>query len=267
MGRKTWDSIPSKFRPLEGRTNVVLSHSTTKKDYPDNVLVATSLQDALEQLNTMHTTTSSNNQQIFVIGGAQVYQEAIDTGLVKRVIYTEVSNLTKETQAQLDAFFPNLPTSDWECRPYGDNDNNGGVHAKSGLAYKFLDYTRIPEGPELNPEEMQYLELCRDIIDNGVRLLLDCIAVIRVVLHCVTLCYIALRYIALYCVLLKVLISHYYPSPTCTHTGPQRRSHRYWNFVEIWDANALFSPRWHLASANDQADLLARSCRRTLVVY
>lgn len=169
MGRKTWDSIPSKFRPLEGRTNVVLSHSTTKKDYPDNVLVATSLQDALEQLNTMHTTTSSNNQQIFVIGGAQVYQEAIDTGLVKRVIYTEVSNLTKETQ--LDAFFPNLPTSDWECRPYGDNsneNNNGGVHAKSGLAYKFLDYTRIPEGPELNPEEMQYLELCRDIIDNGV---------------------------------------------------------------------------------------------------
>ena len=166
MGRKTWDSIPPKFRPLEGRKNVVLSKTTLANNYPDGVMVAASLHEALEQLE--HETYN----QIFVIGGAQVYQESIDSGLVKRVIYTEVSNVPESLK--FDAFFPALSKSDWDCTPFGDDDDkeNGaaGQRLTNGLNYKFLDYTRIPEGPDLNPEEMQYLELCRDIIENGVRL-------------------------------------------------------------------------------------------------
>ena len=166
MGRKTWDSIPPKFRPLEGRKNIVLSKTTLANNYPDGVMVAASLHDAMEQLE--HETYN----QIFVIGGAQVYQESIASGLVKRVIYTEVSNVPESLK--FDAFFPALSKSDWDCTPFGDDDDkeNGAVGegVTNGLNYKFLDYTRIPEGPELNPEEMQYLELCRDIIENGVRL-------------------------------------------------------------------------------------------------
>jgi dihydrofolate reductase len=167
MGRKTWDSIPPKFRPLPGRKNVVLSKTTLATNYPDGVMVAASLHDALVQLER------ETYNQIFVIGGAQVYDESIASGLVKRVIYTEVSNVPEGQN--FDAFFPALSKSDWECTPFGeDADKENGPPREgvtSGLNYKFLDYTRIPEGPDLNPEEMQYLELCRDIIENGVRVL------------------------------------------------------------------------------------------------
>ncbi|KAI2497818.1 Thymidylate synthase [Fragilaria crotonensis] len=178
MGRKTWESIPPKFRPLPGRRNVVLSTTTQSQDYPDQVLLAASLFEAIQYLE--HDAC----QQIFIIGGAQVYKEAIDSRIVQRVIYTEVSNIPENLK--FDAFFPALSKSDWDCQPFyssesdGDNpadevndDKENGAPGtqqdeKSGLTYKFLDYTRIPEGPELNPEEMQYLDLCRDIIENGV---------------------------------------------------------------------------------------------------
>merc|ERR1719230_492823 len=50
MGTKTWDSIPAKFRPLAGRTNVVLSSTRGPSDFPDGVLVAKSVADAVAML-------------------------------------------------------------------------------------------------------------------------------------------------------------------------------------------------------------------------
>lgn len=169
MGRKTWESIPSKFRPLEGRTNVVLTRSpaSTTGEYPPDVLVASSLQDATNQLEKL-----DNLGHVFVIGGAQVYEESIQSGLVNRVIYTQVSNVGADIK--FDAFFPELKETEWECRPFSnDKENTVQKDSKSGLEYQFLDYTKkvpIPEGPDVNPEEMQYLDLCREIIESGVSL-------------------------------------------------------------------------------------------------
>src|SRR5271155_1263028 len=80
MGRKCWESIPSKFRPLPNRHNIVLS----RKGHIDGidqtmaggrgVEVASSLTDALERLR------GRGFGRIFVIGGAEVYREAMDMG-------------------------------------------------------------------------------------------------------------------------------------------------------------------------------------------
>mmetsp|Transcript_4221 Transcript_4221/g.6175 ORF Transcript_4221/g.6175 Transcript_4221/m.6175 type:complete len:520 (-) Transcript_4221:99-1658(-) len=199
MGRKTWDSIPPKFRPLEGRTNVVLTRSGAKEDYPQDVLVASSLKEATEQLQEQQGNALGS---IYIIGGGQVYEECIKSGMVDRVVYTEVDSETLPSDTKFDAFFPELTGDEWECRPFtavepqekensstSNNDNKGEsqpeglTDAKSGIQYQFLEYTRksspstasssatdsIEEGAHVNAEEMQYLELCRDIIENGVK--------------------------------------------------------------------------------------------------
>jgi dihydrofolate reductase len=179
MGRKTWESIPPQFRPLPGRTNVVLT-SQPSLSVPSDVMVASSLQDATSQLEKL-----GNLGHVFVIGGGQVYEESIKSGLVNRVIYTQVSNIPDDTK--FDAFFPELKESEWTCRPFCPNNNgkentnsnsNQEFHTNTdpntGLQYQFLDFhkirkaTSIAEGPDVNPEEMQYLDLCREIMETGV---------------------------------------------------------------------------------------------------
>lgn len=68
MGRRTWDSLPAKFRPLPGRRNVVLSRSLTPEDVPGAEL-AHSLDAALDLIG--------NVPVAWIIGGGRVYREAL----------------------------------------------------------------------------------------------------------------------------------------------------------------------------------------------
>jgi dihydrofolate reductase/thymidylate synthase len=71
MGRKTWESIPPKFRPLPGRLNVILT-SSGSSDYAivENVVVCGSLDASLKLLAS--TPYSLIIEKAFVIGGGQV---------------------------------------------------------------------------------------------------------------------------------------------------------------------------------------------------
>jgi len=198
MGRKTWESIPPKFRPLPSRANVVLTRNDPSTiDLPegkdDMTFVASSLNDAIQQLGEL-----PNIGDIFIIGGGQVYKEAIDQNILDRIFYTEVKDYPVETEDKLDAFFPEVNDGDWKKESFQGLDNNVNdektngndweVSEKTGIKYRFLDFKKkskiygsvqaeekkenepasIPEGAHINPEEMQYLDLCRDIIENGV---------------------------------------------------------------------------------------------------
>jgi dihydrofolate reductase len=75
MGRKTWDSLPPRFRPLPGRVNVVV---TRQPDWQESgAQPASSLQDALQFCEQF--------ENVWVIGGAQIYAQALplaDTAVV-----------------------------------------------------------------------------------------------------------------------------------------------------------------------------------------
>ncbi len=89
MGRKTWDSLPPKNRPLPGRLNIVVTRNP--EWHADGATVAHSLEDAL------HHTVGA--QQAFVIGGADLYALALP--------YADRLDLTEVDQAaEGDAFFP-----------------------------------------------------------------------------------------------------------------------------------------------------------------
>ena len=153
MGRKTWDSIPAKFRPLPNRLNVVLTRQPTGENsdgnktsspYPDNVLVASSVDDAMRQI------AERNINNTFVIGGGEIYKTFMDSGKVDEIYLTEVQ--ADEDKFTFDTFFPKLSPSDYDCEDVGGGEK---TDEKSGLKYKFLKYTKVAEGADLNPEEMQ----------------------------------------------------------------------------------------------------------------
>ena len=164
MGRKTWESIPAKFRPLAGRINVVLTRNRDALQFPQDVVVASSMEEAVSKLEACRC-----KGKVFVIGGAQIYEQAIQEGYVDSVIYTEVK-LPEGQQDKFDAFFPLLDEHEWESKPFQGHDKENETDSehldvKSGIRYQFLEFSRKPA----NTEEMQYLELCREIIETGVK--------------------------------------------------------------------------------------------------
>jgi dihydrofolate reductase len=114
MGRKTYESIG---RPLPGRLTVVL---TANRDYDpghSEVHVAHSLGDAVA-----HALESGmNNDELFVVGGAEIYRLALSTA--SRIYRTRV-----HASPGGDAHFPELPSADWqviESQEYPADTKNG----------------------------------------------------------------------------------------------------------------------------------------------
>ena len=91
MGRKTYESIPEKYRPLPGRQNIVI---TRQKDYRDEGIIVThSIEDALEEAQKL------DQDEIFIIGGQQIYKLGLS--------FAEKLHLTIiDTDKTGDTFFP-----------------------------------------------------------------------------------------------------------------------------------------------------------------
>ena len=103
MGRKTWESLPEKFRPLPRRLNVVLTHNDSLT-FPDGVLKAQSLAQALSLFDRRPLKDSI--ESIFVIGGGQIFQEAVVNPLCRKIYATEIL-----ADFHCDVFFPDVKDS------------------------------------------------------------------------------------------------------------------------------------------------------------
>jgi dihydrofolate reductase len=104
-GRKTWESIG---KPLPGRINLILSKTLKYSDYFTTV-ICPDLDTALKKANPMSKT--------FVIGGEQVYKEALDKDIVDEIIATKVKG-----EHEGDTFFPELG-SEWKETFIQENEN------------------------------------------------------------------------------------------------------------------------------------------------
>lgn len=155
MGRKTWDSIPPKFRPLKGRLNIVISRSpstststSSTSSGDEGPVHATSLEQALEQLRAAR----SSSGRVFVVGGAQVYGAALGSGLARRVLLTRV--LTGGIEC--DTFFPlgalrgeGKGEEGWARRSKEEMDAwvgevvPGGVQREGETEYEFEMWERV----------------------------------------------------------------------------------------------------------------------------
>lgn len=189
MGRKTWDSIPVKFRPLEKRFNVVLSNNQeyiermTIEYNPletSNRVLFTSwnslfleggyiqLQNKIKLLVGSHYSSF----QYFIIGGSQIYSQALQTAYSndnKIIIHaTEVYiDSNKSTDLQFDAYFPKVDGDDAKIHLYYISEFK--YSSKGNLWYRFITYSNqniIGKAFE-NTEEQVYLDLMRRILETG----------------------------------------------------------------------------------------------------
>ncbi len=116
MGRRTWDSLPDRFRPLPGRTNIVLSRDASWA--AEGAARAASLDEAL-----------LGGTDTWIIGGAEIYALALPHADV-----LEVTELDLEVDGG-DAVAPEIP--DEFVSDAGDSQES-----TSGVGYRFVRYHR-----------------------------------------------------------------------------------------------------------------------------
>jgi len=123
MGRRTWDSLSPRYRPLPGRSNIVVSRRAGLEI--EGALVAPSLQAALR----LAQVRVSSGKRVFVIGGAQLFREAM--------AMADVLELT-EVQADVagDTQFPF-----WD-RGQFDEVSRLPQPAENGLNFDFVTFRR-----------------------------------------------------------------------------------------------------------------------------
>ncbi len=118
MGRKTWDSLPAQFKPLPGRQNIVITRQTDWQ--ASGATVVHSIEQAIH--------LCAPDQDLWVIGGAQIYAQAMP--LASEVVVTEI-----EADFEGDAFAPALDAA-WR-----ETQRDSHVSNK-GLTYHFVKLAR-----------------------------------------------------------------------------------------------------------------------------
>jgi len=123
-GRKNYESIPEKYRPLPNRTNIVV---TRQKNYhAPGAVVITSIEEAL--------TYAQNNfkgQEVFIIGGAEIYRQTL--GVCHKIYLTRIHH-----SFEGDAFFPELNKQDWNLTASLDH----AVDEKNAHPFTFETWER-----------------------------------------------------------------------------------------------------------------------------
>jgi dihydrofolate reductase len=119
MGRKTWDSLPAKFRPLPGRRNMVVSRNAGFQ--APGAETATSLETALAHV--------ADAPKVYVLGGAQLYALALP--LAHSLVLTEV-----DADLPGDVFFPTWPRQQFV------ETSRSPQRSDAGLRYDFVVYEK-----------------------------------------------------------------------------------------------------------------------------
>lgn len=158
MGRKTWESLPDKYKPLRDRFNMVITSSSelcAKEKGTLSMLKERYVPSLNYGLFMSTSLTCSSALKNFVIGGAQIYKEAIMLDECEEIYVTEIDGLPS---MNYDAFFPEIPG-------YFKKVEESVVPPTMGSPR--LTYQKWVSCLDEKSDENQYLRLMYDILENG----------------------------------------------------------------------------------------------------
>jgi dihydrofolate reductase len=125
MGRKNFDSIPERFRPLVGRENVVLTRNTAYS--AENCQVFHSLEACLAAYE------NEKERIVFIIGGGQIYEQALQLDCVDELFITHVDHVYGA-----DTFFPEIDENNWDASVVFSHE----ADEKNAVAFQVKHYTK-----------------------------------------------------------------------------------------------------------------------------
>lgn len=126
MGRKNFDSIPEKFRPLPNRLNAILTRN--KNFFADNCLIFNSFDACLSYFR------DEVERRIFIIGGGEVYRMALESEFLKEMFITHIDGVFGA-----DTFFPEFDASNWTKIEIGRQEKN----TEHSHEFKIVHYSKI----------------------------------------------------------------------------------------------------------------------------
>lgn len=127
MGRKNWDSIPLKYRPLPNRANIVVSR---KEDlHLEGAEVVQSIVEGIALAK------KNGKEEVFIIGGGQIYSLALKNKLVDTMYITWV-----HSNFDADTFFPSIDLDEWNLlsEEHFDSDE------KNPFSFTIAKYNKKP---------------------------------------------------------------------------------------------------------------------------
>jgi len=152
MGRKTWESIPSKYRPLPSRLNIVLTRNTQSDiaksiQSMDSTMVSSSFEHAMDCLSWPPYT--DRIESIYVIGGAEIYNLCLSQyrTLIDHIYLT---NIFLSDDTKCDRFL-NLKLEDFDSKMLSDKVQSATNEA---VSYQMVQLTpKVVEVPNKENEQ------------------------------------------------------------------------------------------------------------------
>ncbi len=129
MGRRNWDSIPQKYRPLSDRINVVITRNETFSN-PDCV-VFNSIETALDHY--LNHEPSQDDKDLYIIGGGQIYSYCMEHDLLDEMFVTFINQ-----SFDGDTFFPEIDESKWKKKRIMEHS----IDEKNKYAFDVYHYTK-----------------------------------------------------------------------------------------------------------------------------
>ena len=129
MGRKTWLSFPDKYRPLPGRTNIVVTRQKSWAETPEakGAVVVPSLDDAL-----LESQFVDGGDTVWILGGGEIFSQSVD--LANTAVVTTI-----DVEADGDTHAPQLGAA-WAAEDSVPRE--GWLTAANGTRYRFTKWNR-----------------------------------------------------------------------------------------------------------------------------
>lgn len=121
MGKKTYDSLPA--HPLPQRKNLVLTHNKSSVLKDDSIECFDDFGSLVNHLQTL------NPEDIFIIGGANIYTLFLEQHLIKKMYITHILS-----EFNADVFFPSINFDEWNLI------YESKIHNENGVEFKFCEY-------------------------------------------------------------------------------------------------------------------------------